>query len=371
MTGKLNVPRLERWLADRFNSASLTLSSLRPAGTGFSATTFFALLASDSSTREIVIRMEQPGQQVFLDSDIKTQVAVMDALVSNALPAPRVLAFEDDPAILGGRTIVMGRVGGRDFPQSPGYATAGWVKNLSAADRTILWRNALTTLGTINRLTPEAGFSFLDKPQYGPTGLDQYLGWLTAWRQETIGNNIHSLIDRGLDHLVRHQPAHAPPSFVWGDSNPCNMLFDDDLSVSAILDFEAAAIGPGEIDLGWWLFMDRSRVGDKPLPGVPSRSTSIAIYQAALGRSVQDIDYYEILAGVRMAIVIVRTADRLIEAGFLQDAGDAKTHNPAAALLATLLGRSGHEPGQGYRAYARAAGAHHQSHATEAVADGG
>src|SRR3546814_21009568 len=94
------------------------------------------------------------------------------------------------------------------------------------------------------------------RPAYGATGMDQYLGWLCAWRNDVLGEVIHPIIDAGMDYLSRERPQDLPISVVWGDSNPGNMLFKDDLTVSAVLDFEAAALGPAELDLGWWLFLE-------------------------------------------------------------------------------------------------------------------
>ena len=36
-----------------------------------------------------------------------------------------------------------------------------------------------------------------------------------------------------------------------------NMIFDDDMNVVAVLDWEMAWLGSPEIDLGWWVFFDR------------------------------------------------------------------------------------------------------------------
>jgi aminoglycoside phosphotransferase (APT) family kinase protein len=133
------------------------------------------------------------------------------------------------------------------------------------------------------------------------------------------------------------------------------MLFGDDLSVSAVLDFEAAALGPGEVDLGWWLFMDRRRSrGLEPLAGKPDRQECIAIYEQALCRRVVAIDYFEVMAGVRMALVIAQTVQRLCEAALLDKGNDAATHNPIAAMLAELLGIEAPAPGQGFQEFVAA-----------------
>lgn len=358
MRTTLDTRALESWLIAATGEHGLSLTDLHPAGTGFSAETLFATIRYPGTVRNVVVRVEQPGPQVFLDTDVAEQVATMAALRRAGFPAPNVLAYEDNPAVLGAPIVVMDRIHGRDFPQSPGYARSGWVKDMAPEQRAHLWREALSMLGRVGRTSAEP-FRFLGRPRHGTAGLDQYLGWLVAWRHDTLGDTIHPLIDHGIAYLQQKRP-HAPDlSFVWGDSNPCNMLFHDDLSVAAIMDFEAAALGPAEIDLGWWLLLDRSRVGDKPLSGVPNRNECIAIYEAALGRPARDVHYFELLAGVKMALVIARTVNRLISAGYLPPDNRAGFSNPVAALLARMLGIEGHEAGSDYHAYTVAAAGHH------------
>src|SRR5215218_7244865 len=49
----------------------------------------------------------------------------------------------------------------------------------------------------------------------------------------------------------------APPSLLWGDPRLENLIFDEDREVLAILDWELATIGPAEMDLGWYLGLER------------------------------------------------------------------------------------------------------------------
>src|SRR5215217_3666561 len=71
------------------------------------------------------------------------------------------------------------------------------------------------------------------------------------------------------------------------------------LILAAMLDWEMAALGPGEADLAWWIVMDSLLSEGLELPrlaGLPDRSESIEFYERARGRPVEHIDYYEIFA---------------------------------------------------------------------------
>jgi aminoglycoside phosphotransferase (APT) family kinase protein len=346
------------WLRDQLGESAAEIVGIRQAANGFSAQTLFAkVLASPQTTSplEVVLRLEHPGREIFLGTDFQRQASTMLALTCRQVPAPLLIGIEDDPARIGRRFIAMHRLPGRGFPQSPSYVVAGWVKELNADGRATLWINALRQLAEINRLDWTSGFQFLDQPQYGAAGLDQYLGWLRAWHADVLVGEAHSVIDAGMAYLHREPPLQLPTAVIWGDSNPSNMLFADDLSISGVLDFEAAALGPGEVDLGWWLFMDQRRSqGHPPLTGKPERDACIAIYEQALGRPAVAVDYFEIMAGVRMALVIARTARRLAAAGLLDQHSDAATHNPIVGLLAQLLGMTPSQPGQGFRDFVAA-----------------
>src|SRR3546814_1621197 len=95
-------------------------------------------------------------------------------------------------------------------------------------------------------------------------------------------------------------------------------MFRPDGTVAALIDWELAALGPPEIDLAWWLYFDELfsiTFGVKRLEGLPDRAETIAIYEKAAGRPVRDMDYYDILTGLRMGIVAIRQADRQIAIG--------------------------------------------------------
>jgi aminoglycoside phosphotransferase (APT) family kinase protein len=135
-----------------------------------------------------------------------------------------------------------------------------------------------------------------------------------------------------------------PAELLWGDSNAGNFLFADDGSVVVAVDFEAASVGPGEIDLAWWFFLERMLSGGNSLPeGMPDKAEQIAIYERALGRPVVDLGYFDILAALRMSLVTAQTVRLMIDRGRLDAANRTADFNPAVSMLAGLIGVD-HDP---------------------------
>jgi aminoglycoside phosphotransferase (APT) family kinase protein len=237
----------------------------------------------------------------------------------------------------------MERVAGHSLPQHPSYQVAGLLHDLPPERRHAMWQDAITTMARINRIDWRDGFEFLDKPAYGAAGLDQYLGWLESWRRQATGGQPHPVIDAAMAYLVAEKPPSRHVDVLWGDSNPGNILFSADGRVAAAHDFEASALGPGEIDLGWWFFIDEMlSLGVPQLEGLPDHATQIATYEAALGRSVSNLEYYEVLAGVRISLVVVRSTQLLISEGQLAPASRAGLENPIVQLLGDKLGLQSH-----------------------------
>lgn len=327
-----------RWLAGTGTiGVQCKVVDARQPKTGFSADTLLLDILSSDGPTEIVVRIERVGRHMFLDSSMARQAQMMALLRQADVPVPAVLGWSTDLSILGAPFLVMRACAGASLPQHPSYHVAGLLIDLAPAQRARAWEDALTVMARINRTDWRAGGSFLMDPAYGSPGLDHYLGWLRAWRNLAYPDP-HPVIDAGITYLAEHQPANGPAELLWGDSNAGNFLFGPDGSVTAVLDFEAAAIGPAEVDLGWWFVLDRMLAAGNRLPeGMPGRAEQIAHFEGALGRPVDDLHYYEVLAATRMALVIARTGGLLIRSGALPPDNTVGLYNPAASMLAGML----------------------------------
>jgi aminoglycoside phosphotransferase (APT) family kinase protein len=143
-----------------------------------------------------------------------------------------------------------------------------------------------------------------------------------------------------LDWLRSNRPREElPVRFCWGDSRLGNMLFHENRCV-AVLDWEMMRLGDPEEDFAWWLFFDRhnSEGYEAPrLEGFPSREETKARYEERVGRKVNHLEYYEILAAFRFSLIMVRVVKQLKTYEVLPDDSDFEVDNASSRMLAKML----------------------------------
>ena len=360
------VSTIERWLlAVLENCADLSIEQVAvPDGGGYSAeTTLIDVRCVEDGKprrRELVLRRQIEGSDLFLNSDLGWQWNVMKAMAGrDGVPVPVLVALERDRSLLGAPFYVMERMPGRTVPQRPNYNLSGWLADLAPHDRARVWRNNVEAIARVHHVNWRDGFEFLSRDGQDAPGLDQYLRHVEDWHRWAAAGRELPVLDAAVDWLRRNRPADSPVSVLWGDPIPANTLFAENLDVAGLIDWEMAALGPGEIDLAWFLmFDDFFSVGmNVPrLSGLPAREEIIAIYEAEAGHPVRELDYYEMLAITRLAIIMVRGFDRQVGLGNITSRSKALTHNPTMAMLAHRLGLPVPEVGADFAELVAAAG---------------
>lgn len=319
---------LGTWLSDRLAAQGATdirLGALSQPDAGYSGRTVFATAGWTTSEgqrrdEELVVRVQAPGQQLFVATDALRQARTMRGLAGNpGVPVPAIWFTEDDPAVLGAPFYVMGRVRGRVPGDVPSWHTKGWTTELTPPQRGLLYDNGLSALVALHRVDRRADLAFLAAQGDG-SPLDRYLAQLERW-YEWCGPSRRfgpDILAEGLAHVLDHRPDDTSEVVVWGDARVGNICFADDLSVAALFDWETATTGPAGIDLGWWLMFEQylcEAQGKRRLAGVPDRDATIARYRELGGAEIPDIDYYELLAAVVMTLISSRLADVLVDTG--------------------------------------------------------
>ena len=118
-----------------------------------------------------------------------------------------------------------------------------------------------------------------------------------------------------MAHVLANHPPTKAASVVWGDARVGNIMFADDCTVAAMVDWEGATLGPPEIDVAWWVMFDEylcEAQGFARLEGISDSEGTFARYEQLSGRPLQNMGYYQILAGLFLALINSRLVDLLI-----------------------------------------------------------
>jgi aminoglycoside phosphotransferase (APT) family kinase protein len=305
--------------------------------------TFSAGWQADGTRHERKLIARFPANfELFLEYELMLEWCAMEALGATGVPVPPLLFYESDSAVLGRPFYVMGYVEGRVPQMAPSYHVAGFMaEELDEAQRAEAWFNGLAALAQLHALDFRQGFGFLRRPHRGARGLDQYLDWVRDWYDWMRNGRAYPIVEAALDHLFTNKPRDAPDCVLWGDSRIGNVMFGESNRVAALLDWEMTALGPAEVDLAWWIVMDNLLSEGLEVPrlaGLPDRFASIAFYERVSGRSVDHIDYYEIFAALRFALVLIRAAERYRSVGLVAADTTFGSNSPPMRLLAQQLG---------------------------------
>ena len=322
---------IERWLQahepDLVDAIVAPIS--RPAAGLSSDTAFIRAVTESGSVGEFVVRLAPAGSGLFPEYDLRGQADVQNRLGDFGIPVASPARYEEDGSWLGDPFMVMPRVAGRVLART--YLAKGWFADATPNFRRDLVLGFVRVVASVHRLAPTV------QPIGDPVGraFEQwcgYLDWATG-----AGASLEFMYD-ARDWCAEHLPQlDGPSSLLWGDVQLTNVVFNADGSVAALVDWEMTGTGPPEMDLGWFLALHEMTIEQHgaTLTGIPTRAEIIAVYEAELGRAVQDLPWFEAFALMRSGSIMIRMA-RLLSAQGIDD-GWLVTHNPTEGALARVL----------------------------------
>jgi len=337
----IDAERVTAWFVDNIDGATPPLSFELIAG-GRSNLTF---RVTDSAGHDFVLRRPPTSHVLPTAHDMGREHRIISALQDTPVPVAPALGFCDDESVNGRPFYVMEAVDGRVPSDNPPYTFDGsWVLDLDRDEQRAIEDNGIDILGAIHRI-PQSGWEPVLAGRV-PFGLDATLDhWESLLRWAAEGRS-QPVAERGLAWLRAHRAdvVEAEPALCWGDARIGNVIFGDDLHPAAVLDWEMASIGDPVLDLSWWLALERHFgpvLGMPQPPGFPTRDEQVARWELATGRRAEHLEYYEVFAGFRYSVVMIRVARLMIGDGVLPADTDFERDNTATATLDAVLAEVG------------------------------
>jgi aminoglycoside phosphotransferase (APT) family kinase protein len=334
--------RLGEWLAPRIaGGRPVDVSELTiPGVSGYSGETFLFEATWNGGSEKLVARLEPSGETVFSDADSATEFRVLDALSQKtSVPVAKTFGYEADRSWFGVPFYVSQQVGGRVPSDNPPYAFGGWPADEPVETQASMWWSGLDALAKVHGVDWRAlGLSALFDARNEQPGAERQLAWMDdyiAW----VAPNGPSIIKEAMEWLRAHAPAApAEPVLCWGDSRIGNQIFLDGKCV-AVLDWEMATVGDPEMDLAWFIVMDRTLsegLNVPRLPGFPGRDETAARYEELTGKPVKHLDWWEIYGALRFGVILMRVGQILLD----KESAGMDVDNFALQFCAKLLGEA-------------------------------
>ncbi len=302
---------LVAWLNDTSTSTTHDIVGHDAPEAGYSSRTLLVDIdrTVDGTTQgdRIVLKLPPTGDAIFGRYDFAMQARVQEAVTAAGIPAATPVTTESDTRWMGVPFLVMPFIDGQIFGEAPAFD-----KRLTKADpdaNTSLHGAFIDLLADINLVDWRgAGLDGVVPQRDNAAELAHWRAYLD-WYGD--GTELVPALTSALDWCEANQPASEPsPALLWGDVRLENIIFDDDRTPLAVLDWEMASIGAPEHDLAWILTLDSmmESLSGRTVPGLLDHAGCVARYEARLGRPVQDFAWYEVFAMVRSSAIMSRIA---------------------------------------------------------------
>lgn len=268
---------------------------------------------TDGSTGWI-LRRQPFGQVLETAHDMAREYRVISALQSTVVPVPRTVLLVEDSDVIGSPFYVMENLGGRTLRNN---ADSG---ELTSDEQRRLGLEMMRILADLHEVDPESvGLADFGRPD----GFleRQVRRWRKQWAAAHTAERPH--LDLLLDRLEASVPRRAYPGVIHGDYKLDNLMVDrqDAGRVLGVLDWEMSTLGDAMADLGlcWTLWDEPGRpfnpvsAGTTAHAGFPSRQEAMEAYARHRGIDLPDLDWYIVLAYVKVAVIVEQIHTRHIQ----------------------------------------------------------
>jgi acyl-CoA dehydrogenase len=300
----------------------------------------------DDGERKIVLRKKPSGELLASAHAIDREFRVMQALRDTGVPVPRMLAYCDDPSIIGTAFYLMEFLEGRViFDQS--------LPSMEPWQRSAVYDDLNRVIAALHTVDYRAvGLENFGKP--GNYVARQVARWSRQIEESTVP------VPTALRRLTQWLPAHLPDdddatSLVHGDYRLDNViLHPTEPRIIGVLDWELSTLGHPLADFSYhamsWRIAPavwRGIAGlNLPALGIPSEEAYVRMYAERTGRDPQGHwGFYMAFGLFRIAAILQGIAQRA--ASGTAAAADAVEIGRKAEPLAELgwTCAMGHAPG--------------------------
>lgn len=273
---------------------------------GHSNETFFIR----RGTVEHVLRRPPLGAFLPTAHDVGREFRVLSALADSAVRVPKTSLLCEDESVIGAPFYLMEKIDGVVIRTESPEAFS------SEEDRGAIGDELVDALVELHSVDPAScGLEDFGRP----TGyLERQLKRWTGQMELTLPltRPLPDLEEIGR-WLLGNLPDSPPATIVHGDYKLDNVVFSKEAppKLLAILDWEMSTLGDPLADLGWmtsfWseandeeagVLADQNRV--TTLPGFRSRRDLVERYASKTGRDVDNLDWYQVLAIWKLAILL-------------------------------------------------------------------
>lgn len=302
--------RLETFLSARPDvTGEVLVADVRPvaeAAGGSNGTMLFSARYQTSGGREerqLVLRF-LPNKGLFHHYDVTEQFNLQRALGQTSVPVPRQLWLDAKGKYLGRPGYVMERVEGVSTPMA--WMTSGILYDATPEGRRKMSMGYVHALAQIHNVDWRAqGLEWMRGRAAGSRPVERETNWY--WDALTWSGHEEYIRQLGpvRNWLIENEPTDVEEVLCHGDANFGNYLYVGN-EVSAVLDWEMSFLGPRECDLAYLKMGDAILLDGVPWPdGVLTYDEMRAEYERVSGRELRHMDYFELFASYRMAVINV------------------------------------------------------------------
>jgi aminoglycoside phosphotransferase (APT) family kinase protein len=237
--------------------------------------------------------------------DMAREYRVLSALRDSLVPVPTTLAYCMDPEVLGAPFYLMEKIEGVTMRNHADTAL------MTDEEQGVLADGMTSTLAALHEVNPDAvGLADFGNPQGFPERQ------VARWRKQWAAGHLveRPQLDLLFDRLGSCVPKVLYPGIIHGDFKVDNLMVDtrNRGRILGVLDWEMSTFGDTMADLGVFAcFWDEEGRESNPVSagttahqGFPTRDDALNQYANHRNIDLPNIDWYIILAYVKLAVIL-------------------------------------------------------------------